>query len=387
MLLTKGENLMKALVLEDVKKFELRDVPKPVVGEKDVLIRIGAVGICGTDLHIFLGLANYNRDSRGQAIPLKQSPQILGHEFCGTVESVGNEVTKVRPGDRVVVDQLLNCWSQERSPQCEYCETGDSHECEFGNQLGITGPPGAFADYIAVPAVNVVPLPPTMTDLEAAIIEPLACVIHASDRMESANNRYTFSGKHKIRHILILGAGPSGLLFVQYLRNVRKFDGEIFIADMRESKLNVAKKLGATPLDVRHVDLITEIQTRTNGGRLQYVIEATGSGPVFDWIPSVVRPQATVLLYGGGHSGRDIGCLTPFQVLENVLVTSGGASGGFESDGTPTIYKLSMEYLRDGKFDAASLISHRYSTLAQLPIAFGEDATQQDFIKGVLVKE
>ena len=146
---------MNALVLEDVKKFELRDIPKPVVGEKDVLIRIGAVGICGTDLHIFFGLANYNRDSRGQPIPLKQSPQILGHEFCGTVEGVGNKVTKVRPGDRVVVDQLLNCWSEERSPRCEYCETGDSHECEFGNQLGITGPPGAFADYIAVPAVNV----------------------------------------------------------------------------------------------------------------------------------------------------------------------------------------------------------------------------------------
>jgi L-iditol 2-dehydrogenase len=172
---------------------------------------------------------------------------------------------------------------------------------------------------------------------------------------------------------------------VQYLRNVRNFDGEIFIADMRESELNLAKKLGATPLDVRRVDLITEIQERTHGERLQYVIEATGSGEVFDWIPSLVRPQATVLLYGGGHSGRDIGCLTPFVVVENVLVTSGGASGGVDADGTPTTYRRSMEYLRDGKFDAASLVTHRYSTLAQLPRAFSEDATQQDFVKGVLV--
>jgi L-iditol 2-dehydrogenase len=71
--------------------------------------------------------------------------------------------------------------------------------------------------------------------------------------------------------------------------------------------------------------------------------------------------------------------------MENVLVTSGGASGGFDADGTPTTYRLSMEYLREGKFDAVSLVSHRYSTLTQLPRGFSEDATHQDFIKGVLV--
>jgi threonine dehydrogenase-like Zn-dependent dehydrogenase len=378
---------MNALVLKDVRQFELQEIPKPVPGEKDVLIRIGAVGICGTDLHIYLGLANYNRDSRGQAIPLKQAPQILGHEFCGTVESVGGKVTRVKPGDRVVVDQLLNCLSQECSPLCEYCESGDSHECEFGKQFGVTGIPGAFADYISVPVVNVVLLPSNMTDLEAAMIEPLACVLHASDRMEAAHNRYTFSGRYRIRHILILGAGPSGLLFVQYLRNIKKFEGEVFVADMRESKLDLAKKLGATPLDVRRVDLFSEIQARTHGERVQYLIEATGSGEVFDWIPSIVRPQATILLYGGGHTGRDIGCLTPFQVMENVLVTSGGASGSFDADGTPTIYRRSMECLRDGKVDAARLVTHRYSNLAQLPRAFSDDALQQDFIKGVWVSE
>jgi L-iditol 2-dehydrogenase len=134
------------------------------------------------------------------------------------------------------------------------------------------------------------------------------------------------------------------------------------------------------------VDLITEIQKRTHGEKLQFLIEATGVGEVFDWIPSILRPQATVLVYGGGHSGRDIGCLTPLQANENVLVTSGGASGGFDADGTPTTYRLSMEYVRDGKFDAASLVSHRYSALTQIPRAFSEDVTQQDFIKGVLVR-
>lgn len=376
---------MRALVLEDVRRFELRDIPRPAPGDKEVLIKVGAVGICGTDLHIFHGLANYNRDLRGQAIPLREKPQILGHEFCGTVETVGSKVTKVKPGDRVVVDQLLNCLSQGRAPLCEYCETGDSHECEFGKELGITGLPGAFAEWVAVPETNVVPLPSATTDLEGAIIEPLACVLHACDRMESARTRYTFAGRYPIRHVLILGAGPSGLLFLQYLRNIQNFDGEVFVADMRESKLNLAKKLGGTPLNVRQLDVIDEIQKRTHGQRLQYLIEATGSGEVFDWIPSIMRRQATMLVYGGGHSGRDIGCLTAFQVMETVLVTTGGASGGFDADGTPTTYRRAMEFIRDKKIDAVSLVSHQYDDLSELQKAFDQDAAQQDFVKGVLL--
>ena len=95
---------MKALVLEDVARFEVRDIPSPALGAGDVLIRVGAVGLCGTDLHIFHGFANYHRDQNGQPIPLRQAPQILGHEFCGTVEVVGSDVRKCKPGDKVVAD-------------------------------------------------------------------------------------------------------------------------------------------------------------------------------------------------------------------------------------------------------------------------------------------
>ena len=150
---------MKALVLEDVGRFEVREVPAPVMGARDVLIRIGSVGICGTDLHIFHGLANYHRDQNGRQIPLKESPQILGHEFCGTVDSVGKNVTKCKPGDKVIADQVLNCHSQGRAPLCEYCETGDSHQCAYLEELGITGRPGAFAELVSIPEPNVVAMP------------------------------------------------------------------------------------------------------------------------------------------------------------------------------------------------------------------------------------
>ena len=377
---------MQALFLEDVKTFRLREVPTPVPGDNEVLVRVCAAGICGTDLHIFQGRANHHVDERGQPIPLRQQPQVLGHEFCGRVAAVGRNVKKVRAGDAVVVDQVLNCRSLGREPWCEYCETGDSHQCAFGDEFGVSGLPGAFRDYVAVPGTNLVPLPSEMPFEQAALIEPLGCVLHASDRMEQARNRYTFEGQRRIRYVLIVGAGPSGLFFVQYLRNVRRFDGELFVADLREGRLALAGQLGGTPLDVSRVDLITEIRARTHGDRVHYLIEASGSAEVFDWIPAVVRHQATVLMYGAGHSGRELGCLMPLQSLENVLVTSAGASGGFDPDGAPTTYRLGMEYIRDGKINAEALVSHRYTELGQLQRAFSEDVAKEDFIKGVLLR-
>lgn len=377
---------MKALVLEDVAKFEVRDVPAPAMGARDVLIRIGSVGICGTDLHIFHGLANYHRDQNGQQVPLKQSPQILGHEFYGTVEAAGKDVTKCKPGDKVIADQVLNCHSKARVPVCEYCETGDSHQCAYLQELGITGLPGAFAELVSIPETNVVVMPADVSVTKGAVIEPFACVLHASDRMERSRTRYEFEGRHRIRNILITGAGPSGLLFIQYLRNIKRFDGQIFVADMRASRLALAEKLGGTPMDVRTLDLVSEIKKRTKGELIHYVIEASGAGPVFDFIHAIVRHQATFLYYGSGHAGRDVGCMVPFQFMEVNMVTSCGASGGFDPDGTPVVYRRSTEYLREGLIDAESLLTHRYADLADLQKAFGLDATSEEFVKGAWVK-
>jgi L-iditol 2-dehydrogenase len=376
---------MQALVLEDVARFAVRDIPAPAVGPRDVLIRIGAVGICGTDLHIFNGYANLNRDRDGHQIPLTQAPQVLGHEFGGVVEAVGKEVTRFKPGDRVVADQLLNCLSQSRTPICEYCETGDSHLCAYGIQLGITGPPGAFAELLSVPEVNVLMLPAGVSFTKGAIIEPFACVLHAMDRMERSRNRYYYEGRYRIRNVLITGAGPSGLLFLQYLRNIKKFDGEIFVVDLRASKLALAEKLGGTPLDVRAGNIDSEIRKRTQGELIHFMIEASGAGPIFDLIPLVLRNQATFLHYGSGHSGRDVGCLVPFQVGEVNTVTTCGASGGVDPDGTPEVYRRSMEYVRDGLIDAECLLTHRYAELSELQKAFQVDSPREDFIKGAWV--
>ncbi|HET7112602.1 MAG TPA: alcohol dehydrogenase catalytic domain-containing protein, partial [Pyrinomonadaceae bacterium] len=112
---------MKASVLCDVRRIELRDVPRPVVSPYEVLVRVAAVGLCGTDLHIFAGHANYNTNDYGQPIPLDVQPQILGHEITGTIEEAGAAVQDLKAGDRVVVDQGLNCVSRRRDVLCEYC--------------------------------------------------------------------------------------------------------------------------------------------------------------------------------------------------------------------------------------------------------------------------
>ncbi len=378
--------MMTALVLEGARKMSLQNMAKPAPDPGQVLIEVRAAGVCGTDLHIFNGLANYNLDCDRRPIPLERQHQILGHEFCGRVEAVGAGVTKCRPGDLVIVDQVLNCYSQGRSPVCEYCETGDSHQCAFGQEFGITGLPGAFAEFTVVPAPNVIPVPPGISELQAALAEPLGCVLHASDRTERSNARYHFEGNRRIRHVLILGAGPSGLLFLQYLRNVRQFDGEILVADLKNAKLELAARLGGDPVDLRNTDLPAYVKRVTRGEGIHYVIEASGSGRALEPISQVARRQATVLLYGAGHADLAPGCLTPFQAMEMNLVTSGGASGGFDADGTPTTYRRSLECVRDGKVNLECLTTHRYHSLADLPQVFSHDSLRDDFIKGALVR-
>jgi threonine dehydrogenase-like Zn-dependent dehydrogenase len=378
------ENQQQTLVLEDIQKFALKSLPVPTPASREVLIRVGAVGICGTDLHIFHGLANYCRDARGLPIALASKPQVLGHEFCGWVAATGTSVHRCKVGDLVAVDQFLSCASLDRPALCEYCESGDTHQCEFGQELGITGPPGAFSQFVTVPETNVLVLPPQFDIAKGAMIEPLGCVIHACDRLQKARTKYSFDGQHKIRRMLVLGLGPSGLLFIQYLRNVIGFDGDLFAADLQESKLELAARFGASPINARTQDLVSEIQTRTRGEKLHCLIEATGSGSAFDVMPAVLRRQATVLFYGAGHSGRDIGYLTPLQAAEIHLVTSGGASGGFDPDGNPSTYRSAMQAIHDGRIDVNPLISHRYQQLGQLQHAFVEDFRRPEYIKGIL---
>jgi len=378
---------MRACVLHDVKTLSVREVPKPDVGPRDVLVRVGAVGLCGTDLHIYLGEANYNMDERGQPIPLAREPQILGHEMSGEVVEVGAEVEDLRPGDRVAIDQGLNCKSRHRDQLCEYCATGDSHQCEDYAEHGITGRPGGLADFIALPAVNVVKLESDLEPAQAALTEPLACIVHSMDAVARATGaRYSLGAgpvERRVRTALVLGTGPAGLLFVQFLRRVLGFDGLLLASEPNARKRELAAGFGAEVIDPTSVDLADAVRERTDGRLAELVIESSGAGAVFPLLPGVLRKQATLLLYSHGHAGVDLSVLNGVQFKEPVAVSPVGGSGGFDEDGRPTSYRRALRLLERGTVEVGAFITHRYRSLDDVAGAFARDFHRADYTKGV----
>jgi len=375
---------MKASVLCDVHRLEVRDIPRPAISPYEVLIRVAAVGLCGTDVHIFAGHANYNTNEYGQPIPLALQPQILGHEITGVVEQVGSAVSDLREGDRVVVDQGLNCVSRRHEVLCEYCRTENSHQCEFYREHGITGLPGGLAEFIAAPAVNAIKINASLEASTAALVEPLGCIIHSSDMVAKARARE--SEQRRVRSVLICGAGPAGLLFTQYLRHVLRYEGLLFVSDPNERKRQLAKTFGADEaIDPAGADLVEVVHEHTGGKGVEYLIEASGSGQVFRSMPGLICKQAVVLLYGHGHAGTDLSVLSSILFKEPVLVSSVGASGGFESDGRPAVYKRALNLIEQKQIDIAPLITHRYTSFAGVEKALSSDIHTDDYVKGVVV--
>jgi L-iditol 2-dehydrogenase len=379
---------MRAGVLCSVKRVEVREVPLPAAGPHQVVVRVSAVGLCGTDAHIFAGHANYNTDEYGQPIPFDVDPQILGHEISGVVEEIGSEVNDLSRGDRVVIDQGLNCISLRRESLCEYCRTGDSHQCEFYAEHGITGLPGGLAEFIAVPAVNAIPIRTNLNAAEAAMAEPLGCVIHASDAAMRAHARYHLNGSAYGRHvqsILVCGAGPAGLMFVQYLRRVLGYEGLLLVSEPNADKRALAIQLGANQeIDPGDRDAVEAVHEYTNGKGVDYLIEASGAGRVLAFIPGLIRKQATVLLYGHGHAGVDLSVLNNLMFREPTLVTPVGASGGFEADGRPSAYLRALNLIEEKRIEVAPLITHRYTSLESVQTALASDIHTPGYIKGVV---
>jgi len=377
--------MMRAAVLVDVGRIEVHDVPVVPPGPGDVLLRPIAVGLCGTDFHIFAGHSNYNTNTRGEPVPLRESPQILGHEIVAVVEECGRDVRDLRPGLPVVVDQGLNCMSAGTSP-CEYCSTGDSHQCANYREHGITGLPGGLAEFLTVPAINTIRVSSETARERAALTEPLGCIVHSSDLVQRANARYRLdsaTGANRVQSVLVSGAGPAGLLFIQYLRRALEWDGRILVSEPNPVKRALATACGAEALDPS-VDVTEAVLAATSGRRVEYLIDASGAGALFRQIPGIVRKQGTILLYGHGHAGVDLSVLNNVQFLEPTLVSPVGASGGFLPDGRPSTYHRALELIESGTIEVESIVTHRYTSLDQVGSAFAGAHKQPEYVKGVV---
>ena len=388
MMVKTDASLMRACVLSDARRLEVRRVPLPRPGPRDVLVRVAAVGLCGTDLHIYLGEANYNTDERGRPVPLAREPQILGHEIAGEVVAAGAGVSDLGVGDRVIVDQGLNCVSRGRASLCEYCATGDSHQCETYAEHGITGLPGGMAEYVSVPAVNAVRVETDLEPAQAAIAEPLACVVHSMDAVaRSAGARYALaadSPERRVRAVLVVGAGPSGLLFTQYLRRVLGFDGVLLVSEPNPRKRELATRFGAEVIDPASEDPVEAVRERTGGRLAELVVESSGAGSAFLLLPGVLRKQGTVVLYSHGHAGVDLSVLNTLQYKEPVIVSPVGGSGGFDEDGRPTVYRRALRLVERKAVEVAPIITHRYGALEDIGRVFDKEFFRPDYVKGVV---
>ncbi len=319
---------MKAAILYNPGDMKIGELDVPEIGPGDVLVRNSVTLTCGTDLKTF---------RRGH--PLAKLPMVMGHEFAGIVESVGRDVTRFSPGMRVVAANSAPC------NQCYFCAKGQPSLCErLGESIiGFTSQ-GAYAQYVRIPA-NIVSqnthvIPEGVSFEEAALLEPLSCVVHGND----------LAGAQENDELVIIGAGPIGLLHLQALKSQRV--ERIVVVDVSESRLKAASNLGATEIiDASGRDPVEQVRSISDGRGVDIVIEAVGRPETWQQASSMVRKGGMVLLFGGCPSGT----MVPFAAD---LIHYGELTlkGAFHH--TPDTVRRAMNLISSHKIDSRSLITH-----------------------------
>ncbi len=263
---------MKALLLSQYRKLEFTDLPRPEPGPDEVLIRVAACGICGSDVHGYDG-------SSGRRIP----PIVMGHEAAGTVAVVGKSVTGFFVGDRVTVDSTVYCGD------CPNCHRGNINLCDRREVLGVScgdyRRAGAFAELVAVPARIVHHLPDALPFAEAAMLEAVAVALHAVSLAPVKSGDAA----------LVIGAGTIGLLLQQALR-VAGYS-RVFVTDVDPTRLKLSLELGATAAFSAD-DLPKQIAHHTSGVGVDVAVEAVGKTQTVNSAINSVRKGGTVVLVG-----------------------------------------------------------------------------------------
>ncbi len=258
---------MKAWVIKDVGRLELEQRPVPHVKEPDdVVLKINAVGICGSDLKIIEGKHHYKPNT------------IIGHEFCGEVVEIGTHVHHLKLGDRVAVDNNIRCG------QCEYCRRGLTSQCVDikTSALGVMRD-GGYAEYCVVPEKQCFVVPSEIDDVYGSQVETLATVVNGMNVLQMLPYEY----------VMVIGFGPIGYLFAQFAKNIA---AKVVVTEIDPFRRSVAKECGLTVWDPNEVDVAKNIVDYTYGHKADIVIEATGNG--LETALKCVTPGGKVLPFG-----------------------------------------------------------------------------------------
>ena len=309
---------MHAFVIHSPGSAILREVPTPTPGPGDVLIRVAAAGLCGTDLHIYRGEyeAHY--------------PIIPGHEFAGTVAAIGSGVDQFHVGQRVAVDPNIFCH------HCAYCRREMHNQCLNLRAVGVTAD-GAFAEYVLAPQAVVYDIADLPFE-QAAFIEPLSCVIYAMQRARPAPGD----------RVLLFGAGPMGCLLAQVLRHSGA--AQLVVVDRLPARLALAEQLGATDVVQAGDALDARLHALSPGG-YDFVIDATGVPAVVERAFAYLRPRATMFIFGVCPVDARIS-IRPYDVFRHDWRIIG-------SFATCYTFQESIRLLQSGIVRVDPLISHR----------------------------
>jgi L-iditol 2-dehydrogenase len=314
---------MKALLLSEYNKLELKDLPSPIPNSDELLIEVAACGICGSDVHGYDG-------STGRRIP----PIVMGHEAAGTVIAVGSDVADFVPGDRVTFDSTIFCGT------CDYCANGEINLCDDRQVIGVScgeyRRAGAFAEYLTVPARVAYILPKELSFSEAAMLEAVSVALHGVAVSEMSGGE----------SVLVIGAGMIGLLLLQAARAVGC--SQIFVSDVDATRLKLAAELGADHvLELSGAPLIEEVLRLTEGRGVDVVLEAVGREETIAAGIDCVRKGGTVTLVGN---------ISPQIILplQKVVSRQIRLQGSCASAGE---YPEAMELIANGKIRVAPLIT------------------------------
>lgn len=315
---------MKALLLTAPRELEITDVERPELPADEVMIRVAACGICGSDVHGYDG-------SSGRRIP----PLVMGHEAAGVVERVGNQVSKFQPGDRVTFDSTIYCG------HCRFCQRGQVNLCDNRQVMGVSCGDyrrhGAFAEYVVVPERVLYRLPDALPFEHAAMIEAVSVAVHAVGQVPLVVGDVA----------VVVGSGMIGLLVIQALRAAGC--DRIVAVDVEDDRLKLAQQLGAEhTVNAKTDDPVEFVHKITNVSGADVALEVVGTSATLQTALAAVRKGGAVTLVGN---------ISP-QVempLQSVVTREIKLFGSCASAGE---YPQCIELMASGQIDVAPLISN-----------------------------
>jgi threonine 3-dehydrogenase len=305
--------------------FTLGDVPEPTPSAGEVLLRVAAASVCGTDVHLY----DWNPWAAARVHP----PRVLGHEMCGEVVAWGEGVRSPALGTRVAVESHIVCG------HCEECRHGDFHVCENTRILGVDVD-GAFTSLVKVPVTNVWPVGNTVSPEVAAAMEPFGNAVHACSYGELDGHT-----------LVVFGCGPIGCAAVAVARAQGAV--RVIAVDRNDYRLNLAERMGAHALvRVNGTDVDAAIRAAA-GGEIDCALEMSGAASAVAAATRLVRPGGWIALLGIGDEPDVID-------LSNDVVMRGLSLYGVVGRKLPTTWERTTAYVRDGVVDVAALITHHF---------------------------